>query len=131
MLVNLLNQQGYTASLVAADTLAGERVDKISALNADLVVVSSMPPAARSIHARYLCKLIRTKYPEIQMLVAVWSVEGRIERLKKHLSADSRIKLVTEFHEAATDAMHQLSQPLPHPAREEQPAPAAQTASSN
>jgi hypothetical protein len=134
MLANLLNHQGYSASSVSADTLASERIDSISATDAHVAVISSMPPNALA-HARYLCKRIQTRFPEMRVVVGMWNAEGNLDRLRKRLSNDPRVQLVSQLDEALT-AIHQAVQPLlmrsednSSPAAPSDPSP--QTASSS
>jgi predicted PurR-regulated permease PerM len=110
LLVNLLNIQGYCATCAATGILASEVVDSIETSKADLAVVSSSPPGAIS-HARYLCKKIRARFPEIPLLVGAWNSDDNIERLQKRLSPDPGIRLVTKL-EDALDVIHQMVQPL-------------------
>src|SRR5579872_3540678 len=116
MLINLLNRQGYCASIVSAETLTNERIDAISKQSADLVVVSAMPPGALA-HARYLCKKIQGRFPDIHILVGMWNAEGNLERLQRRLSTDLAVRLVGKLDEALT-VIHQMVQPLLIPGEE-------------
>lgn len=109
MLVNLLNRQGYSATSVTTGALASEMVNSISSLNADLVVVSAMPPAALS-HARYLCKKIRAKFPEIHLLVGIWNAQGNLDRLQKRLTVNGSLRIAAQFDDALA-TIHQMVQP--------------------
>jgi len=110
MLTNLLGPQGYCASCLASGTLASEMVDAIASSQADLVIVSSTPPGALT-HARYLCKKIRSKYPDMRLLVGSWNADGDLERLEKRLSTDGDIRLVNKLDDALR-IIHQMVQPL-------------------
>jgi predicted PurR-regulated permease PerM len=110
MLANLLHEQGYSITNISATTLASERVDMISQLKADLVVVSALPPGA-TVHARYLCKRIREKFPDIQVLVGIWNAKENLEKTQKRLAGAADVGLVDGFHEAVA-MIHQMIQPL-------------------
>jgi predicted PurR-regulated permease PerM len=122
MLVNMLNKQGYTASLVSSEALSTERVEAIATLNADMVVISSLPPGA-FVHARYLYKRIRGKYPELPIVIGVWNVQEKTEQLSKRLAGDPAIKIVTLFSDAMA-TLGQFAQPILMRASEEAPASA-------
>jgi DNA-binding transcriptional LysR family regulator len=82
----------------------------ISQLKADLVVVSALPPGA-TVHARYLCKRIREKFPDIQVLVGIWNAKENLEKTQKRLAGAADVGLVDGFHEAVA-MIHQMIQPL-------------------
>ncbi|MGD0139624.1 MAG: AI-2E family transporter [Tepidisphaeraceae bacterium] len=110
MLANLLHEQGYSITNISAATLASERVDMISQLKADLVVVSALPPGA-TVHARYLCKRIREKFPDIQLLVGIWNAKDNLEKTQKRLAGAADVRLVDGFQNAVA-MIHQMIQPL-------------------
>jgi predicted PurR-regulated permease PerM/methylmalonyl-CoA mutase cobalamin-binding subunit len=110
MLANLLQEQGYSASSLSAETLAGERIDAVAESKADLVVISAMPPGAIT-HARYLCKRIHAKSPDIHLIVGLWNVTGDLEKARKRISGAPEARLVSGLHEALT-VIHQTIQPL-------------------
>jgi len=110
MLANLLHAQGYSITNISAATLASERVDMISQLKADLVVVSALPPGA-TVHARYLCKRIREKFPDIPLLVGIWNAKDNLEKTQKRLAGAADVRLVDGFQNAVA-MIHQLIQPL-------------------
>jgi predicted PurR-regulated permease PerM/CheY-like chemotaxis protein len=110
MLANLLHERGYSVTNVSAATLASERVDMISRLKADLVVVSALPPGA-TVHARYLCKRIREKFPDIQLLVGIWNAKDNLEKTQKRLAGAADVRLVDGFQNAVA-MIHQMIQPL-------------------
>ena len=60
----MLEIRGYCVTVVSMDKLTSERVTTVEELKADLVCISSLPPAALS-HARYLFKRIKDKLPDL------------------------------------------------------------------
>ncbi|MGD0389544.1 MAG: AI-2E family transporter [Tepidisphaeraceae bacterium] len=110
MLANLLHELGYSVTNVSATTLASERVDMISQLKADVVVVSALPPGA-TVHARYLCKRIREKFPHILLLVGIWNAKDDLEKTQKRLAGAADVRLVDGFQNAVP-MIHQMIQPL-------------------
>jgi predicted PurR-regulated permease PerM/CheY-like chemotaxis protein len=110
MLAGLLRDRGYTVTTVSAEKLASESVEIIDREMADVALVSTLPPGAVT-HARYACKRIRAKLPEIHIVVGLWQAQGLTDKLGKRFAAESAVQLVTQFDEALR-AIHQLVQPL-------------------
>jgi predicted PurR-regulated permease PerM len=110
MLTNLLTERGYQASTVSSSPLASERVDAIATLNADLVVVSAMPPGA-SLHVRYLYKRIRAKFPSVRLLIGLWNTPADQAKLARRIASDPDVRVVALLHDAV-NAIHDMAQPL-------------------
>ncbi|MDB5292595.1 MAG: phytochrome sensor protein [Phycisphaerales bacterium] len=131
MLAKLLELHNYCTEVPTADSLASEMVEMVRAKNASIVCVSALPPAAAT-HARYLCKRLHGRFPDIKMVVGLWTVRGDMERIKARLSCDPEVRLATTLHEAHEQieqlAHHSIAAaskdaPEPHPSAE----PAAAT----
>jgi predicted PurR-regulated permease PerM len=110
MFVNLLNEQGYCATQFATDTLAGEAMETIERTRVELVVISALPPGATS-HARYLCKRLAPKFPELRLLIALWTATGDIGKARKRISDNPAVKIATQLSEAL-EVVRQMVQPL-------------------
>ena len=72
MLAQLLELRGYCAMPVSRTSLASEMLSEVEKHNADVVVVSALPPAAVA-HARYLCKRLQAENAERNTIVALWT----------------------------------------------------------
>jgi hypothetical protein len=110
MLAQLLEFQGYCAFAESVTKLAGEMVEEVARKNASLVVVSAMPPAAVA-HSRYLCKRIHAKYPEMGMIVGLWSFGGDLKKATDRISCVGSVSVMSAMREAM-DQIHQQVQPL-------------------
>jgi predicted PurR-regulated permease PerM len=110
MLAQLLELQGYCAFAESVTKLAGEMVEEVQRKNANLVAVSAMPPAAVA-HSRYLCKRIHAKYPEMGMIVGLWSFRGDLKKATDRITCVGSVSVITTLREAM-DQMHQQIQPL-------------------
>jgi predicted PurR-regulated permease PerM len=110
MLAQLLEFQGYCASAESVTKLAGEMVELVEKKDAHLVAVSAMPPAAVA-HSRYLCKRIHTKYPDIPMIVGLWTFKGDLKKATDRITCVGTISVMTTLREAM-DQIHQQVQPL-------------------
>lgn len=105
MLTQLLELRGYCATFATADQLASEMVERIETERAKIVCVSAMPPAAVA-HARYLCKRIHARFPDLNMIVGVWHARQDPDRLKDRIACDESVRLVTLL----TKAQEELDQ---------------------
>ena len=73
-----------------------------------LVVVSALPPAAVA-HARYLCKRLHGRFPEINMVVGLWTANGNLTKARDRLTCSESALLTTTFRQSLED-LHQLAQ---------------------
>ena len=104
MLAQLLEQEGIKAESVSYKTLANEMVAAVAEAGSRTVCVSVTPPH-NTLHTRYLCKLLRTKFPELHIVVGLWGGEhdeDSLNRRKERLTAD---KVVTKLTDAIDDML--------------------------
>ncbi len=121
MLASLLQGLGYTVTPISASSLASERVEVLSSEKVDVVVISAMPPGAAA-HARYVCKRVRAKLPEIRLVIGLWHVQGITDKLRHRLTSEANAELATQFDEALRQ-IHQMAQPLLIRETDESPPP--------
>lgn len=110
MLAQLLDLQGYCSHAASMTALAGEMVEMVVQKEADVVVVSAMPPAAVA-HSRYLCKRIHLKYPDLRMVVGLWSFRGDLKKATDRITCVGSVAVFTQLTDAL-DQIHQQIQPL-------------------
>jgi predicted PurR-regulated permease PerM len=99
MLTQLLEQEGYKAESVSFKTLANEMVEQVAAAGCQTVCISATPPHD-TLHTRYLCKLLRTRFPSLHIVVGLWDAEqseDKLARRRERLTAD---KVVTTLQDA-------------------------------
>jgi predicted PurR-regulated permease PerM len=75
MLAQLLERRGLRALNVEVGVLAGEMLEAVGQHAASVVFVSVVPPSTVT-HARYLCKRLRQRFPELRIVVGLWGVES-------------------------------------------------------
>lgn len=108
MLVQLLELRGYCAYSASAASLASEMIDEIEKRDADVIVVSALPPGAVA-HARYLCKRIHQRFPEAKMSVGLWNYSGDLTRAKERMTCVASVQLVNRLADMQ-DQIDQLAQ---------------------
>lgn len=110
MLSQLMEREGFCASAASVESLASEMLDQVAKREAHIVCVSAIPPAAVS-HARYLCKRVHARFPELEMVVGLWSFKGNLDRARERITCARDVSVYTTLTEAM-DQLHQLAQPI-------------------
>lgn len=108
MLAQVLETRGCVVRAVPVASLAGEMVDLVDRYTADVICISATPPAA-VMHARYLCKRLRTRLPKVKLVVGLWDAQGDLTKAKERIGcgtvvvatlteAQEQIRLLTQPH---------------------------------
>lgn len=105
MLAQVLERRGYCATSASVTSLASEMVQMVEQTKAQIVCVSAMPPSAVA-HARYLCKRAHARYPDIDMVVGLWTARGDLEKAKDRIACSHTVFLVTTLDRA----QHEIDQ---------------------
>lgn len=79
MLAQVLETKGCLVRAVAITSLANEMSELFEHHTADMVYVSATPPAA-VMHARYLCKRVRERLPNVPIVVGLWDEKGDLSK---------------------------------------------------
>jgi predicted PurR-regulated permease PerM/methylmalonyl-CoA mutase cobalamin-binding subunit len=72
MLAQLLIVEGFPVVTSGAELLTSEVVDRVAATDADVVVISILPPITHR-DSRLLWKRLRRHYPNLPIIVGIWS----------------------------------------------------------
>jgi predicted PurR-regulated permease PerM/methylmalonyl-CoA mutase cobalamin-binding subunit len=110
MLAQVLEQEGYCAQYVSVERLASEYVELVEQRGVQVVMISALPPAAVT-HARYLVKRLRNRFPELKIIVGLWTTRGNLERAKQRLETTGTNLVVSSIAEAMEE-LRQTVQPL-------------------
>ncbi|HYE19823.1 MAG TPA: AI-2E family transporter [Tepidisphaeraceae bacterium] len=112
MLAQLLDRRGYRAEYVSVEKLASEYVQMVVDKGAQVVFVSALPPAAVT-HARYIVKRLRSKLPELKIIVGLWTLcgEDTVRKAKARIGAAGTDLVVCSF-EDAIEQLRQVVAPL-------------------
>jgi hypothetical protein len=110
MFAQLLDFRGYCAFPIPVAALASEMVDAVEQRQADIVVVSALPPGAVS-YSRYLCKRLHARYPELALAVGLWTIKGDVKKAKDRITCAADVQVETTLI-GMLDAVHQMAQPL-------------------
>jgi methylmalonyl-CoA mutase cobalamin-binding subunit len=110
MMAQMLEHHGYCSEYVSVEKLASEYIELVEKKNVQVVVVSALPPAAVT-HARYIVKRLRTRFPELKIVVGLWTVTNTLERAKQRLES-AGTTLVVGSIAGALEQIRQTVQPL-------------------
>jgi predicted PurR-regulated permease PerM len=105
MLGQLLEAQGIHLVLVSVQSLAGEMLAQVSEEAPSVVCVSALPPLAAT-HARYLCKRLRPKFPQLKIVVGLWQTSGSTKKAQARLAKIGIDRFVTTLAEATQYLTH-------------------------
>jgi predicted PurR-regulated permease PerM len=110
MLAQLLELGGYCSFPVPVAALASEMLDEVERRDADVVVVSALPPGAVS-YSRYLCKRLHARFPERDMAVGLWTIKGDLKKARERITCAADVQIATTLG-AMLDTVHQMAQPM-------------------
>jgi hypothetical protein len=97
MLVQLLKSENFDVVVEGAESLTSELVERVAQSASDLVVISILPPIAPR-DSRLLWKRLRSRYPELPIIVGFWN------------SAAAKETLVPPEHDAASKVATTLAE---------------------
>ena len=75
MLQQVLDPAQWSLELIAPETLTAELLDLAEQRRPALVCIVAIPPGGLA-HTRYLCKRLRTRFPDLRILVGRWGSRG-------------------------------------------------------
>jgi predicted PurR-regulated permease PerM len=110
MLAQVLEFRGYCAFPVSVTKLASEMVGAVEAKNAHVVIVSALPPAAVA-HARYLCKRLHARFPDLSMVVGLWTTKVDLKKAKDRVACSDSVQMASKLRQAM-EQIGQLVQPV-------------------
>lgn len=99
MICRLWRGLGHVAELVPATALVNERVEFANSQDFDAICISAVPPSTL-LHARYLCKKLRPRFPDHKILAGLWNETGDLSRQQKKLQQAGADQVATTFAQA-------------------------------
>ncbi len=88
MLSQLLGEGGHVVQSIAAASLSSEIVDLVEKYKPDVLCLSATPPAA-AMHARYLCKRLRDRLPNVHLVVGLWDTQADLSKAKERIGCNA------------------------------------------
>jgi hypothetical protein len=90
MFAQVLNEQGYFAQTIKLQTLSNEMLDLAAKTPADVICISAMSPVA-VMHARYLGKRLRARFPRAKLVVGLWELEGDVQKASERIACNAAV----------------------------------------
>ena len=75
MFRRLVDAGRFDVELASTDVLASEAVAMVETSSPAVIILSSLPPGGLA-QARYFCKRLRTRFPDVKILVGRWGEDG-------------------------------------------------------
>lgn len=116
MLEQLLNKRGIHATVLSCAGLLGECIQQVDHHKPRVVCVAAVPPFGY-VHARYLCRRLRARFPELKVVAAILT-EGDVNEIKRRqppVAADEIGSSLTQAL-AAILSLLPTTEPSPQPA---------------
>jgi predicted PurR-regulated permease PerM len=110
LFAGLLVQEGVQGHAASSTALKGEMLDLVAEIEPDVIFISAVPPAAVP-RARYLCKRLRTRAPEMPIVVALWDAQGDLQKATDRLGSAGADRLVTNTA-GGLEEIRRLLQPV-------------------
>ena len=99
MLAHLLALGGVGSETLGAHALANDALDALAKNGADLVCLSALRPFA-VMQARYLAKRLRTRFPQVKILVGLWDTKKKAVAARRNLETAQADWIVDTLAEA-------------------------------
>jgi predicted PurR-regulated permease PerM len=84
MLRQLLDPAKWAVEVAAVETLTADLVARVAEQAPALVCIGALPPGGLA-HARYLCKKLRARFPEVKINAGRWGLTGGVEANREQL----------------------------------------------
>jgi predicted PurR-regulated permease PerM len=98
VLARMLEAPEFNPQVIPYPLLAAETIDQIEAKGCRVVCISAVPPHAAA-EAGHLCKRLKSRLPELRVVVALWTTESS-DKLKARLHDAGVDHVVTRLPEA-------------------------------
>lgn len=110
VLARMLEAPEFNPQVVSHPLLTVETLDEIEKKACKIVCISAVPPHAAA-HAGHLCKRLKSRLPDLKVVVALWTVENS-DKLEARLR-DAGVDQVVTRLPAAIDSLRELEQYKP------------------
>jgi predicted PurR-regulated permease PerM len=117
MLTKLLDPARWEVERLGEAALTSDVLAAVADTNPAIICVGSLPPGGLA-HARYLCKRLRARFPEVKILVGRWGFKGDAEPNREQLreaGADLVATTLAEARDQLSTWLPVLGSVLPQP----------------
>jgi predicted PurR-regulated permease PerM len=109
MLIQVLDPTRWAMEITPVEALTAEVVTRVAEEAPAVVCIGSLPPGGLA-HTRYICKRLRTRVPEVKIVVGRWGSDGNSQRTQKQFAEAGADFLTTSILETRNqvEALHPL-----------------------
>jgi hypothetical protein len=107
MLALLLDPLSFDTEQLSTTPLASELINVIESQRPDLACIAALPPGGFS-HARYLCKRLRVRFPELRILVIRPAQAADVEKVTRRLVENGANAVANNLGQACAMAANLL-----------------------
>ena len=90
LLAHILDSDGCLVQAVSLASLASEMVELVEQQHPDVVCVSATAPAA-VMHARYMCKQLRGRFPNLALVVGLWDSHSDLDKAQERIGCGAAV----------------------------------------
>ena len=101
MLQRIVDPAVCRLEIVSTDRLVSEVVEMVAEERPSIVCIASLPPGGLA-HTRLLCKRLRSRYPDLKIVVGRWGLQGGFDRNRDQLASAGADSFATTLRETAT-----------------------------
>jgi predicted PurR-regulated permease PerM len=105
MLRQALNAQRYELEIVPEEKLASEVIEAAAEKNPGLVCIAAVAPGGLA-QARYLCKRLRLRFPDLKIVVGRWGARGESEEAQRALLSGGADRVATSLLETRDEIVN-------------------------
>jgi hypothetical protein len=113
MLEQLLSKRGISAKVLSCAGLLGECIQQVEEQKPRVVCVAAVPPFGY-VHARYLCRRLRNRFPELKVVAAILT-EGDVNEIKKRQPPVAADEIGSSLSQALAAILSLLPTAKPRP----------------
>jgi hypothetical protein len=113
MLEQLLGKRGISAKVLSCAGLLGECIQQVEEQKPRVVCVAAVPPFGY-VHARYLCRRLRNRFPELKVVAAILT-EGDVNEIKKRQPPVVADEIGSSLSQVLAAILSLLPTAKPHP----------------
>jgi predicted PurR-regulated permease PerM/GAF domain-containing protein len=98
MLSHMLDQRGIGARTAPASAVSPEMIGKLELSGIEVVFISYFHPAPQ-VYARYICRRLRRRAPDLKVILGCWNLPseaGSLEALATNLGADAVVTSICD-----------------------------------
>jgi hypothetical protein len=103
MLAIALRESGMECDVVSVERFASEMLEAVERVAPDAVCISHVPPPTLA-PVRYLGKRLAERFPELPVIVGIWTSELEEKRIRTRLPKDGDFLVATTLSEARAQA---------------------------